>query len=183
MKLVQSAVRSVGGVLALAAFVGVGVSAQEPAAQPQQQPQRQVQKLTFSGDVALWTVAIKPGKTADFERVMARVKDALSKSTDPLKQRQAAGWKVMKIEKPMPDGNIAYVHVISPVVPDADYTVMQILYDAFPEERQTLYESYRDAFAANLSMATGRVAVDLTPAAATSASTATSSTSSASLAR
>ena len=67
----------------------------------------------------------------------------------------------------MPDGNIAYVHVISPVVPDADYTVMQILYDAFPDERQALYESYRDAFASNLSLASGRVAVDLKPGAAT----------------
>jgi hypothetical protein len=183
MKIVQGAV---GGV-ALAALIGVGLSAQEPAAQPQQQPaaqeQRQVQKLTFNGDVALWTVAIKPAKTADFERVMARVKDALSKSSDPAKQRQAAGWKVMKIEKPLPDGNIAYVHVISPVVPGADYTVMQILYDAFPDERQALYETYRDAFAANLSMATGRVAVDLAPAAATSATTATPASSSASLAR
>ena len=37
--------------------------------------------------------------------------------------------------------------------------------------RQALYELYRDAFAANLSLASGRVAVDLaTPAAAASAS-------------
>lgn len=70
----------------------------------------------------------------------------------------------MKIEKPLPDGNIAYVHVISPVVHDAAYTVMQTLYGAFPDERQALYEMYRDAFAANLSMATGPVAVDLSAA-------------------
>jgi hypothetical protein len=167
MKTVQGALR-LGCAAATAALLVVGVSAQEPAAQPQPQPQRQ--KLTFTGDLALWTVAIKPDKTADFERIMARVRDALSKSSDTLRQRQAAGWKVMKIEKPLPDGNIAYVHVINPVVPDADYTVMQILYDAFPEERQALYDSYRGAFAANLSLATGRVAVDLGPAASTSAS-------------
>lgn len=119
------------------------------------------QKLTFPGDLALWTVAIKPDKTAAFEQIMARVRDALAKSPDAVRQRQAAGWKVMKIEKPLPDGNIAYVHVISPVVHDADYTVMQILYDAFPDERQALYEQYREAFAANLSLATGPVAVDL----------------------
>jgi hypothetical protein len=46
---------------------------------------------------------------------------------------------------------------------------MQILYDAFPDERQALYESYRDAFAANLSLATGPVAVDLASKAATRA--------------
>jgi hypothetical protein len=120
-------------------------------------------KLTFGGDVALWTVAIKPDKTQAFEQILAKVSAALAGSEDPTRQRQAAGWKVMKIEKPLPDGNIAYVHVISPVIHDADYTVMQILYDAFPDERQALYESYRDAFAANLSLATGPVAVDLAP--------------------
>jgi hypothetical protein len=119
------------------------------------------QKLTFQGDVALLTVAIKPDQTAAFEGIMTRVREALAKSPDPVRQRQAAGWKLMKIEKPMPDGNVAYVHVISPVVPDADYTVMQILYDAFPDERQALYETYRGAFAANLSLAAGRVAIDL----------------------
>jgi hypothetical protein len=118
-------------------------------------------KLTFDGDVALWTVAIKPEKTQAFEQIMAKVSAALAASDDPVRQRQAAGWKVMKIEKALPDGNIAYVHVISPVIHDVDYTVMQILYDAYPAERQALYESYRDAFAANLSLATGPVAVDL----------------------
>jgi hypothetical protein len=126
-------------------------------------------KLTFDGDVALWTVAIKPDKTQAFEQIMAKVSAALAAAEDPARQRQAAGWKVMKIEKPLPDGNIAYVHVISPVIHDADYTVMQILYDAFPDERQALYESYRDAFAANLSLAAGPVAVDLAPRPATAA--------------
>lgn len=121
------------------------------------------QKLTFQGDVALWTVAIKPDKTSKFEQIMTRVREALAKSPDTARQRQAAGWKVMRIEKPLPDGNIAYIHVISPVIHDADYTVMQILYDAFPDERLALYEIYRDAFAANLSLATGPVAVDLAP--------------------
>ena len=35
------------------------------------------QKLTFDGDTALWTVAIKPDKTADFERIMKKVHEAL----------------------------------------------------------------------------------------------------------
>ena len=140
--------------------VGARLGAQESAAGAA------AQKLTFHGDIALWTVAIKPEKTGAFEQIMLRVREALAKSTDSARQRQAAGWKVIKIEKPLPNGHIAYVHVISPVVPEADYTVMQILYDAFPDERQALYESYRDAFAANLSLAGGTVAVDLGSAAA-----------------
>ena len=43
----------------------------------------------------------------------------------------------------MADGNIAYVHIVHPVVPGGDYTIMQTLYDAYPDERQALYEMYR----------------------------------------
>ena len=142
----------------------VALTATPPSAYAQSTTQATPQKLTLPGESALWTVAIKPDQTAAFERVMGRVREALAKSADPVRQRQASGWKVMKIDKPLPDGNIAYVHVVNPVVPEADYTVMQILYDAFPDERQALYEAYRSAFASNLSLATGRIAVDLAAA-------------------
>jgi hypothetical protein len=33
-------------------------------------------------------------------------------------------------------------------VSNADYTVMQILYDGFPDERTEIYNQYRDAFVA-----------------------------------
>jgi hypothetical protein len=122
------------------------------------------QKLTFEGDTALWTMAIRPEKTADFERVMAKMRDALMKSADPARQQQAAGWKVMRMTQPLGDGNIAYVHIVHPVVKGADYTIMQTLYEAFPDERQTLYEQYRGAFAKNVSLATGTIAVDLSRA-------------------
>jgi hypothetical protein len=120
------------------------------------------QKLTFEGDTALWTVAIKPDKTADFEQIMKKLQEALVKSNDPQRKMQAAGWKVMKVSKPLADGNIAYVHIVHPVVSGADYTIMQTLYDAYPDERQALYELYRGAFAQNLSLATGTIAVEPT---------------------
>ena len=41
------------------------------------------QKLTFEGDTALWTMAIKPDKTADFEQIMKKLQEALLKSADP----------------------------------------------------------------------------------------------------
>ena len=141
--------------------------AQAPAQTQAQTPaaaQPAAPKLTLSGDVALWTVAIRPDKTADFEQIMAKLRDALLKSPDADRRRQAEGWKVMRLEKPLPDGNIAYVHIVNPVVPGADYTVMQILYDAYPDERQALYEMYRGAFAQNLSLATGNVVLDMTKA-------------------
>jgi hypothetical protein len=118
-------------------------------------------KFTFDGDTALLTVAIKPDQTANFERIMTRVRQALLQSSDPRRKQQAAGWKVMRVGKPLADGNIAYVHIINPVVRDVDYTIMRTLYESFPEERQTLYDTYRGAFAQNLSLATGSIVVDL----------------------
>ncbi|HET9191779.1 MAG TPA: hypothetical protein VFO21_02810 [Vicinamibacterales bacterium] len=132
---------------------------QEPASSPHAKP-----KLTLAGDTALLTVAVRPEKSADFEQVISKMKAALLQSDDPKRREQAAGWKVMKLEKPLPDGNLAYVHVIQPVVPGADYAVMQTLYDAFPDERQALYELYRGAFVQNLSLATGHIVVDMSKA-------------------
>jgi hypothetical protein len=128
-----------------------------PTAAGNVQSETAAHKFTFDGDAALLTVAIKPDKTADFERVMTRVRQALLQSPDPQRKQQAAGWRVMRVNKPLADGNIAYVHVINPVVKDADYAIMRTLYEAFPDERQALYESYRGAFVQNLSLATGSI--------------------------
>jgi hypothetical protein len=141
-------------------MIGVATPVSRVSAQAEQ-TQAHHQKLTFDGDIALWTVAIKPDKTADFEQIMAKMREALRNSTDPQRRQQADGWKIMKVAKPLPDGNIAYVHIVNPVVKGADYTIMQTLYDAYPDERQKLYELYRGAFAQNLSLATGSIAVDL----------------------
>ena len=138
-----------------------------PAAAQQAQ-----QALTLEGKVALWTVAIKADKTGDFETIMAKLRDGLSHSTKPERRQQAAGWKIMRVGNALPDGTVAYVHIIDPVVPGADYTIMQVLYEEFPDERQKLYEMYRGAFGKNLSMATGTIALDLSTAAAPSAAAA-----------
>src|SRR6476660_6026763 len=87
------------------------VGAQAAPAPQAATEEHQAKGLMLSGDVALWTVAIKPDKTADFEKVLARVRDALQKSEKPERKQQAAGWRVLKMDKPTPDGNIAYVHI------------------------------------------------------------------------
>jgi hypothetical protein len=117
--------------------------------------------FTIDDEAALWTVAIKPDKTQDFETVMTKLREALQKSPKPERQKQVAGWKLLKMDKPMPDGSIVYVHIIDPVVRGADYTILKILYDEFPDERQALYELYRGAFAKNLSLVSGAIVLDL----------------------
>ena len=140
-----------GAILMLPAFAhNAGVHAQAP------------QKLTMEGDLALWSVAIRPDKTADFEKILGKVKEALGKSAAPEAKQQLAGWRVVKMSKPMPDGNIIYTHVITPVA-GADYNILQVLYATFtdPAEQKELYEMYRGAFAANLGISSGTVASDL----------------------
>ncbi len=120
------------------------------------------QALTFDGDIALWSVGIKPDKTADFEQIMSKVRDALMKSEKPERKQQAAGWKVMKMAATLKDGSVVYTHVIQPVK-GVDYTILAILYEATPDpaEQRKLFDQYRDAFSANLGTNAGTVAVDL----------------------
>jgi hypothetical protein len=145
----------------LGALLAIMVSNPVARASAQAEQGSANQRLTFDDDIALWTVAIRPDKTADFEQIMTKLREALQKSTDPQRQKQADGWKIMRMAKPLPDGNIAYVHIVNPVVKGADYAIMQVLYDAFPDERQALYELYRGAFAQNLALTTGSVVIDL----------------------
>jgi hypothetical protein len=129
-----------------------------PTTQPAA-PEHQI--LNFDGEAALLTVAIKPDKTADFEAIVKRMRDVLLASNDPKRRQQAEGWRVMRLQQTMPDGSVPYVHIIDPVVPGVDYSLLQTLYEAFPGERQALYETYRAAFSKNLSLAVGSIAVDL----------------------
>jgi hypothetical protein len=95
---------------------------------------------------------IKPDKTADFENVMARLKDALMQSEDPVRKQQAAGWKVFKAVEPGPNGNALYVFVMDPAVKGADYTVSKILSEAYPTEVMELYKLYVGAYAGSQSL-------------------------------
>lgn len=120
------------------------------------------QKFTMEGDVALWSVSIRPDKTSDYEQILGRVKTELAKSTAPEAKAQLDGWKVFKGTKPMPDGNVIYTHVITPA-PGQDYNLLQVLYQTItdPTEQKTLYDLYRGAFVANLGLSSGTLAVDL----------------------
>ena len=132
-----------------------------PALSTSAQAQQAPQKFTMEGDVALWSVSIRPDKTADYEQILGKVKEALQKSQAPEAKQQLAGWKVIKAPKPMPDGNIIYTHVITPV-PGADYNILQVLYATVtdPTEQKSLYDLYRGAFVGNIGLANGAVVAD-----------------------
>jgi hypothetical protein len=86
--------------------------------------------------------------TADFEAVMAKLKEALHKSQKPERKQQAASWKIFKSPDPAANGNVLYLFIIDPSVKGADYSVANILAEAFPPaEVNDLYKKYVDAYA------------------------------------
>jgi len=132
---------------------------QAPEAATQQEPE----KTTFAGEVVLWAFTVNPDKTADYEGVLAKVKEALQKSDKPEAKQQLAGWKVIKSSTPQPTGEIIYIHVIDPVVSGADYSITNIVFDVFedPVEQTAFFETYRGAVKAGLFLIQGPVSADL----------------------
>jgi hypothetical protein len=104
-------------------------------------------KRVFGSDAGMVLNFIKPDKTADFEQVIGRLRDALQKSENPVRRQQGQSWKVFKSTDPASNNTVLYVFFIDPAVPDADYTVSTILAEEFPEEVQALYQKYVDAYA------------------------------------
>jgi hypothetical protein len=102
--------------------------------------------LTLDGPVSLITVLIKPDKTADFEMVLDRLRDALGKSENPARRQQAAGWFVYKGAQPV-QGSAVYVMRIEPVIAGEEYDISRLIAEVFPTEVQEIFTKYRDAFA------------------------------------
>jgi hypothetical protein len=130
-----------------------------PAAPAQAAPAPQAR--VFTGDAGIMFNVIKADKTADFEMVIGKLKEALTKSENPVRKQQAAGWRVFKQTEPLPNGNILYVFFIDPAVKDADYTVSRILAEVFPAEVQELFKVYSGAFAGGVTLSNYTVVSDL----------------------
>jgi hypothetical protein len=126
------------------------------AQQQQQQENSDPAKplLTLSGDAAILTILIKPDKTADFELVLAKLKESLRSSTKPERKAQAAGLTVFKSAQ-MVQGNAVYVIIANPVVKGEEYDITRLIAEVFPVEVQEIFPKYRDAFA-------GRAITELT---------------------
>ena len=101
----------------------------------------------FASDAGMVLNFIKPEKTADFEAVIDKLRQALQKSDKPERKQQAATWKVFRAKEPGANGSVLYVFTIDPAVKGADYTVSTILAEAFPDEVQALYKQYAEAYA------------------------------------
>jgi hypothetical protein len=125
--------------IALAGFTLAGAasaSAQE-AAKP-------APTLGLEGDAAVVTIMIKADKTADFESVIAKYKEAFEKSENAARKQQLAGMKFFKGASTAQ--GVPYIIVVDPVVKGEEYDITKIVTEVFPVEVQTVYQKYKDAY-------------------------------------
>lgn len=123
-----------------------------PDAPPQEQSSVQVPvdpaTASFTTDVGLLLVSVKPDKVADYEAAIAALQEALSATTDVARRALAEGWRVYKASEPDAKGNVVYVHAILPTVPGADYRPSLLLDELLQDAPVELLAKYRDALAA-----------------------------------
>ena len=131
-------------------LAGSTARAQQPAAPAAQATPVNNARL-FPNDAGMVLNFIKPDKTADFEAVMAKLKEALMKSDKPDRKAQAAGWKVFKSADPA-GANVLYVFIIDPAVKGADYQVSNIIAEAFPTEANEMLKKYAEAYAQGMNI-------------------------------
>lgn len=98
----------------------------------------------FNGDGGIVLYYVKTDKTADFESVIQKVKEALLKSDKPERKQQGASWRVFKAGAG-PTGSVVYAFVIFPSVKNVDYSVGVILAEGFPTEAAALFKTYQDS--------------------------------------
>jgi hypothetical protein len=125
--------------MALAMFVlaGAGVAQAQEAEKP---------VLPLEGDAVVITMLIKADKTADFESVIAKYKEAMEKSEKATRKQQLAGIKFFKSPQ-MAQGNAVYIIYVDPVVPNEEYDISRVIAEVFPVEVQEIFEKYKDSFA------------------------------------
>jgi hypothetical protein len=100
--------------------------------------------LPLEGDAAVITIVIKADKTADFESVIAKYKEALEKSEKPARKQQLAGMRFYK-GAPVAQG-VPYIMVVDPVIKGEEYDITMIVTEVFPVEVQAIYQKYKDAY-------------------------------------
>src|SRR5436309_3699257 len=133
------------GLVALGLLVGALVAppAHAQAAAP---AQAAPSPFVFNSDAGVILNFVKADKTADFESVLNKLKEGVAKGEKPERKAMAAGWKVFKATDPGPSGAVIYVFIIDPAAKGQEYSVGNLLVEAFGAEGQTLYKTYSESY-------------------------------------
>jgi hypothetical protein len=107
----------------------------------------------FSGDVGIQVSFIKADKAEDFESAMSGLRDALGRSSSATRQRQAAGWRVLRQKDGAAAGEVVYLYLIDPVEKDAEYSPARIVSEILTQEATVEFvQRYTLAFARGVSL-------------------------------
>ena len=136
----------VGAAVVFVVGVAVGMALTLSSEAAMQDPER-----LFSSEAGLMFNPIRPDRTADFEEVLGKLREALQQSENTVRRQQLNGWKVFKSTTPV-QGNVMYVFLMDPAVRDANYAISVILNEAFPTEVQALYEKFAGAYSGGQSI-------------------------------
>ena len=146
--------RTIASCALLVALAPATVLAQAPPAQPaaQQQPAPKEPRVTFKTDAGVLLFTIKGDQTTAFEELVAKVRDLLAKSEDPIRKQQLNGWKVYKAAEAAAGGNALYVLVVDPAVKAAEYDPIMLVVEGLGKdyatpENQELVKKFAGVFA------------------------------------
>lgn len=137
-----------GLVMAATAREGPPAAWQAAPSQPAASQPARGPALAFASDAGILLSPIVPAQAAIFEQVMQKVREALEKSADPVRRKQAAGWRVYKATDPF-QGHTLYISVMDPAVKGAEYNVFDFLRETMGDaEARALFEQFRAAHGA-----------------------------------
>ncbi|HXG88679.1 MAG TPA: hypothetical protein VNJ02_10115 [Vicinamibacterales bacterium] len=104
--------------------------------------------VTFTSELGVLLVAVKPAAVADFEAVIVALQEVFSKAEDEETRAIAKSWRVYKAA----DGDVKtaalYVYLLQPPLPTADYRPSLWLDKLMAGAPAELLAKYRDSFAA-----------------------------------
>jgi len=137
--------------LAPAALFAQDAAAAAPPAQPA------APKVGFSTPSGVLLVTIKPAETATFEELIKKLRAGLAKSEDATLKQQGAGLKVYKASEAAAAGNVLYVIMMEPTVPNGEYDLFTLLSKTMTADEQRapetaeMWKRYSAAFGGPLS--------------------------------
>lgn len=91
---------------------------------------------SFTSETGIIFHQVQPTRVADFDKLIAYLREALENSKDPTVRKQAQGWKIYRAVESGPNGDVLYVFLFDPAVPCIDYALGPILAEAFPDPAQ-----------------------------------------------
>ena len=94
---------------------------------------------TFSSGAGLLFFHVTPAKVADFELIIGRIHEALTRADTPTLKQQALNWKIYRSIEPSTDAKV-YVFAFDPALTTASYDPLLLLAQVLPQEVQPLYE-------------------------------------------